>query len=84
MRNWSKNKAKKWKISKHCYNIQQQPLYFDILSYNMSSIGIKLYMDGFYTSRSFQRHQDRMIQSLDEEVMKEGVRDTKSGNIDEA
>ena len=49
----------------------------------MSSILINIYMYGFYTSRAFQRHQIRMIQSPDEEVMKEGVRDAEAGNTDE-
>ena len=50
----------------------------------MSSIGINIYMDGFYTSRDFQEHQDDMIWSPDEEVMKEGVRDAKVGYPDKA
>ena len=57
-RNWSKRKTKKWKISKHRYSMQQQLLYFDLFSYKMTSNGINIYIDGFYTSRSFQWYQE--------------------------
>ena len=35
----------------------------------MSSYWINPYMDGFYTSRSFQRYQEHPNQSLDDKVM---------------
>ena len=35
----------------------------------MSSNYIKLYMDGFYTSRSFQRYQEHSNKSSNEKVM---------------
>ena len=37
---------KNWKISKHRYNMQHKLLYFDLLSCNMTSNGIKfIWMD---------------------------------------
>ena len=48
---------------------QERLLYFDVFRNNMSSYCIKLYMDGFYTSRAFQRYQEHPNRSLYDKVM---------------
>ena len=42
---------------------------FEIFRHHMSSYCIKPYMDGFYTSRSFQGYQERQNWSSNKEVM---------------
>ena len=48
---------------------QQGLLFFIIFGPNMSSRFIKLYMDVFYTQRSFHRIQERPKRSSDVEIM---------------
>ena len=48
---------------------QQGLLFFLISGPNMSSNFINLYMDGFYTQRSFHRVQEHSKRSLNEEIM---------------
>ena len=48
---------------------QERILYFDIFRNIMSSYGINTYMDGFYTSRSFQRYQEHPNRSSYDKVM---------------
>ena len=48
---------------------QEILLYFDVFRHHMSSYYIKLYMDGFYTSRAFQRYQEHPNQSLYDKVI---------------
>ena len=48
---------------------QERLLYFDVLRKHMSLYCIKPYMDGFYTSRSFQRYQEHPNRSSDDKVM---------------
>ena len=48
---------------------QERLLNFDIFRHHMRSYCIKTYMDGFYTSRSFQRYQEYPNQSSDDKVM---------------
>ena len=48
---------------------QQDILFFVIFGPNMSFNFIKLYIDGFYTQRAFQRVQEHPKRSLDEEIM---------------
>ena len=48
---------------------QQGLLIFIIFGPNMSSNFIKIYIDGFYTQRSFHRVQEHSKRSSDEEIM---------------
>ena len=48
---------------------QERLLYFDVFRTHMSSYCIKLYMDGFYTSISFQRYQEHPNRSSYDKVM---------------
>ena len=48
---------------------QERLLYFDVFRTHMSSYCIKPYMDGFYTSRAFQRYQEHPNRSLYDKVM---------------
>ena len=45
------------------------PTVFVISGPTLSSIIIKLYMDGFYTQRAFHRVQEHPKRSSDEEIM---------------
>ena len=47
----------------------------------MSSNGIKIYMDGLYTSRSFERDQVCENQSLNDKVMASGSWECKTGSL---
>ena len=48
---------------------QERLLYFDVFRYHISSYYIKPYMDGFYTSRAFQRYQEHPNWSSYDKVM---------------
>ena len=48
---------------------QERLLYFEVFRYHMSSYYINLYMDGFYTSRYFQRYQEHPNRSSYDKVM---------------
>ena len=48
---------------------QERLLYFDVFRTHMSSYCINLYMDGFYTSRAFQRYQEHPNRSSYDKVM---------------
>ena len=48
---------------------QERLLYFDVFKTHMSSYCIKLYMDGFYTSRDFQRYPEHPNRSSYDKVM---------------
>ena len=48
---------------------QERLLNLDVLRHHMRSYCIKPYMDGFYTSRAFQRYQEHTNQSSDDKVM---------------
>ena len=48
---------------------QERLLNFYVFRHNMSSYCIKPYMDGFYTSRSFQGYQEHQNWSSNKEVM---------------
>ena len=48
---------------------QERLLYFDVFRHHMSSYCINIYMDGFYTSISFQRYQEHPNRSSDDKVM---------------
>ena len=48
---------------------QERLLYFAFFRYHMSLYCIKLYMDGFYTSRAFQRYQEHPNRSSYDKVM---------------
>ena len=48
---------------------QERLLYFDVFRTHMSSYCINPYMDGFYTSRAFQRYQEHPNQSSYDKVM---------------
>ena len=48
---------------------QERLLYFNVFRIHMSSYYIKPYMDGFYTSRAFQRYQERPNRSSYDKVM---------------
>ena len=48
---------------------QERLLYFDVFRNHMSTYCIKKYMDGFYTSRYFQRYQEHPNQSSYDKVM---------------
>ena len=74
-RNWSSNKEvmqvpKLEENQQTLQHLQQERLlYFDVFRTHMSSYFIKLYMDGFYTSRSFQRYQEHPNRSSYDKVM---------------
>ena len=48
---------------------QERLLYFAFFRYHMSLYCIKPYMDGFYTSRDFQRYQEHPNRSSYDKVM---------------
>ena len=48
---------------------QERLLYFAFFRYHMSLYFIKPYMDGIYTSRSFQRYQEHPNRTSDDKVM---------------
>ena len=48
---------------------QERLLYFDFFRYHMSLYCINPYIDGFYTSRSFQRYQEHPNRSSYDKVM---------------
>ena len=48
---------------------QERLLYFAFFRYHMSLYCIKPYMDGFYTSRAFQRYQEHPNRSSYDKVM---------------
>ena len=48
---------------------QERILYFDAFRHHTSSYCIKSYMDGFYTSRAFQRYQEHPNWSSYDKVM---------------
>ena len=73
--NWSSNKEV-MQVPKLEENQQTLPhlqqerlLYFEVFRYHMSSYYINPYMDGFYTSISFQRYQDHPNRSLYDKFM---------------
>ena len=73
--NWSSNKEV-MQVPKHEENQQilqhlqqERLLYFDVFRTYMRSFFIKLYIDGFYTSRSFQWYQEHSNRSLYDKVM---------------
>ena len=58
------------KISKHCSTFSKRGYcIFDFFRHHMSSYCISPYMDGFYTSISFQRYQEHPNQSSYDKVM---------------
>ena len=73
--NWSSNKEvmqvpKLQENQQTLQHLQQERLlYFEFFRYHMSSYCIKLYMDGLYTSRSFQRYQEHPNRSSYDNVM---------------
>ena len=73
--NWSSNKEvmqvpKLEENQQTLQHLQQERLlYFAFFRYHMSSYFINLYMDGFYTSRSFQRYQEHPNRSSYDKVM---------------
>ena len=73
-KNWSSNKEvmqvpKLEENQQTLQHLQQERLlYFDVFRYHMRSYCIKPYMDGFYTSISFQRYQEHPNQSSDDKV----------------
>ena len=73
--NWSSNKEvmqvpKLEENQQTLQHLQQERLlYFAFLRYHMSLYCIKPYMDGFYTSRAFQRYQEHPNRSLYDKVM---------------
>ena len=74
-KNWSSNKEvmqvpKLEENQQTLQHLQQERLlYFDVFRHHMSSYCIKPYMDGFYTSRAFQRYQEHKNRSSDDKVM---------------
>ena len=73
--NWSPNKevmqVPKLEENQQTLQLLQQKrlLYFDVLRNHMNSYCIKSYMDGFYTSRDFQRYQEHPNRSSYGKVM---------------
>ena len=73
--NWSSNKEvmqvpKLEENQQTLQHLQQERLlYFDFFRHHMSSYCIKPYMDGFYTSRAFQRYQEHQNRSSYDKVM---------------
>ena len=73
--NWSSNKEvmqvpKLEENQQTLQHLQQERLlYFSFFRYHMSSYCIKPYMDGFYTSRAFQRYQENLNRSSYDKVM---------------
>ena len=73
--NWSSNKEvmqvpKLEENQQTLQHLQQERLlYFAFFKYHMSSYCIKPYMDGFYTSRAFQRYQEHPNRSSYDKVM---------------
>ena len=73
--NWSSNKEvmqvpKLEENQQTLQHLQQERLlYFAFFRYHMSSYCIKPYMDGFYTSRAFQRYHENLNRSLYDKVM---------------
>ena len=73
--NWSSNKEvmqvpKLEENQQTLQHLQQERLlYFAFFRYHMSSYCINPYMDGFYTSRAFQRYQEHPNRSSYDKVM---------------
>ena len=73
--NWSSNKEvmqvpKLEENQQTLQHLQQERLlYFAFYRYHMSSYCINPYMDGFYTSRDFQRYQEHPNRSSYDKVM---------------
>ena len=73
--NWSSNKEvmqvpKLEENQQTLQHLQQERLlYFAFFRYHMSSYCIKPNMDGFYTSRAFQRYQENLNRSSYDKVM---------------
>ena len=73
--NWSSNKdvmqvPKLEENQQTLQHLQQERLlYFEFFSHYMSSYCINIYMDGFYSSISFQRYQEHPNRSSDDKVM---------------
>ena len=73
--NWSSNKEvmqvpkleENQQTLQHLH--QERLLYFAFFRYHMSLYFIKPFMDGFYTSRSFQRYQEHSNRSLYDKVI---------------
>ena len=74
-KNWSSNKEvmhvpKLEENQQTLQHLQQERLlYFEVFRYHMSSYYISPYMDGFYTSRAFQRYQEHPNRSSYDKVM---------------
>ena len=74
-KNWSSNKEvmqvpKLEENQQTLQHLQQERLlYFAFFRYHMSSYCIKIYMDGFYTSRDFQRYKEHPNHSSYDKVM---------------
>ena len=75
---WPTIERKRAKSKKNDKVIMQSLQTCDHFAYVMFFFGSLISMGKFQTPRAFRRYQDRMIRSLDEEVMKEGVKDAKN------
>ena len=73
MTEFGENERKRRKNQQFPTQHKQQPLYSDFFNFKMSSNDIKFHMDGFYTSRAFQRCQEHQIWSPNEEVMQVAI-----------